>query len=184
MKSSSINLIPGIRYFPSVTVCNLNQARKSFFEEIGIYNNDTLIRRILSQYLVADDNHGSQSMKLPKHILDKLEKVSPSNKSLEWAMNQKCQDMFVFSKWNGSMSDGAYDIDYEFGTDYGICCWFSPQLNLSEIIENFLLKMHALNKTIDENFRMEQMDIDGQWFSNISKGATAGKHNGFARTNI
>ena len=31
-------------FFPSVTVCNLNQARKSFFEEIGIYDNHTLIR--------------------------------------------------------------------------------------------------------------------------------------------
>ena len=166
-------------YFPSVTVCNLNQARRSFFEEIGIYNNDTLIRQILSEYLGVDHNLGSRAIKLPKHILDKLDKVAPSNKSLEWAMHQKCQDMFVFSKWNGSMSEGAYDIDYDFGTDYGICCWFSPQLNLSEIRENFLLKMHASNKTIDKNFRMGQMDIDGHWFANISKGATTGKHNGF-----
>ena len=168
-------------YFPSVTVCNLNQARKSFFEEIGIHNNETLKRQILSKYLGDDNdsNHRSQSMELPKNILDKLDQLAPLNKSLNWAMHQKCQDMFVFSKWNGSMSEGAYDIDYDFGTDYGICCWFSPQLNLTEIRENFLLNMNGLNKTIDENFRMGQMDINGEWFANISKGATTGKHNGF-----
>ena len=74
---------------------------------------------------------------------------------------------------------GAYDIDYDFGTDYGICCWFSPQLNLSQIREQFLKDHAALNKTIDENYRMGQMDIDGHWFANIPKGATTGKHNGF-----
>ena len=74
---------------------------------------------------------------------------------------------------------GAYDIDYDFGTDYGICCWFSPQLNLSQIRQDFLQNQKALNKTVEENFRMGQMDIDGHWFANIPKGATTGKHNGF-----
>ena len=164
-------------FFPSITVCNLNQARRSFFEEIGIYNNDTLMRQILSEYLGVDP--GSHSIKLPQEVLHKLSKVAPANKSMEWAMHQKCKDMFVFSKWNGSMSEGAYDIDYDFGTDYGICCWFSPQLNLSQIRESFFSKRRASNKTVDKNFRMGQMDIDGQWFENITKGATTGKHNGF-----
>ena len=38
-------------YFPSVTVCNINQARKSFFDELGISENATMIRQIHSQYL-------------------------------------------------------------------------------------------------------------------------------------
>ena len=94
-------------FFPSITVCNLNQARRSFFEEIGIYNNDTLIRQILSEYLGVDvDHRPGRSKRLPQNILDKLAKVAPANKSLDWAMHQKCRDMFVFSKWNGSMSEG------------------------------------------------------------------------------
>ena len=164
-------------YFPSITVCNLNQARRSFFEEIGIHNNDSLERQILSEYLGVD--YRGPSYKLPKDILDRLEKVAPANKSLDWAMHQKCKDMFVMSKWNGSMSPGAYDIDYDFGTDYGICCWFSPQLNLSRIREDFIETLHDDNKTIEEHGRMGQMDINGAWFANISKGATTGKHNGF-----
>ena len=84
--------------------------------------------------------------------------------------------MFVFSKWNGSVSEGAYDMDYDFGTDYGICCWFSPQLNLSEIRKQFI---HTSTQTFPENWRMGQMDIDGKWFANIKKGAETGKNNGF-----
>ena len=87
--------------------------------------------------------------------------------------------MFVYSKWNGSMTEGAYDIDYDFGTDYGICCWFTPQLNLSEIREDFLQSYRASNKTFPENWRMGQMDIDGKWFVNVKKGGSTGKHNGF-----
>ena len=116
---------------------------------------------------------------IPKNVIKKLNKVSPANKSLDWAMHQKCQDMFVYSKWNGSLSEGSYDIDYDFGTDYGICCWFSPQLNLSRIREDFLSKRRDTNQTLPENWRMGQMDIDGGWFQNIKKGATTGKHNGF-----
>ena len=166
-------------FFPSITVCNLNQARRSFFEEVGIYNNDTLIRQILSEYLGVDIDQKTPKTRLPRKILEKLENISPSNKSLDWAMHQKCKDSFVFSKWNGSMSEGAYDIDYDFGTDYGICCWFSPQLNLSKIREEFISNLNASNKTIEEHGRMGQMDIDGHWFADIPKGATTGKHNGF-----
>ena len=36
-----------------------------------------------------------------------------------------------------------------------------------------------MNNSIDESYRMGQMDIDGHWFANIPKGATTGKHNGF-----
>ena len=164
-------------YFPSITVCNLNQARRSFFEEIGIHDNDTLIRQILSKYLGVDNV--DHSVELPKDILNKLDEVAPSNKSLDWAMHQKCQDMFVFSKWNGSWSEGAYDIDYDFGTDYGICCWFSPQLNLSLIRDEFIQDHINSNQTFPKDWRMGQMDIDGRWFADIQKGATTGKHNGF-----
>ena len=115
--------------------------------------------------------------KIPRYVLNKLKQFS--NKSLDWAMHQKCKDMFVFSKWNGSMSEGSYDIDYDFGTDFGICCWFSPQLNLTEIREQFIINHLDSNPPLPEHWRMGQLDIDGSWFQNIEKGADTGKNTGF-----
>ena len=37
-------------FFPSVVVCNLNQIRKSFFEELGIYENETITSQIYNHY--------------------------------------------------------------------------------------------------------------------------------------
>ena len=45
---------------------------------------------------------------------------------------QNCEDMFVLSKWNQSKTY-SFEIKRDFGTDYGICCWYTPQLNFTEI---------------------------------------------------
>ena len=182
-------------YFPSVTVCNINQARKSFFEELGISENATIIRKIHSQYLGDENNVNA---KLPFDLMKKLSATLKTNddenrgsgydqkKSMYWAMHQNCGDMFILSKWNGTVYNSSLDVDYDFGTDYGICCWFTPQLNLTEIIEEFKNNEKEKDKkdtsdSSDPNTspRMGQMDIQGHWFRNIKKGATSGKHNGY-----
>ena len=38
-------------YFPSVVVCNINQIRKSFFAELGFYENDTLVRIMYEDFI-------------------------------------------------------------------------------------------------------------------------------------
>lgn len=54
-------------YFPSVTVCNINQARKSLLRQFGVDGNDTLLLAVLQQaYFGAEDD-------LPA---DKLEAVA------------------------------------------------------------------------------------------------------------
>ena len=37
--------------------------------------------------------------------------------------------MFIYSKWNGSTTYSHGENKRDFGTDYGICCWYTPQLN-------------------------------------------------------
>merc|ERR1712051_1139928 len=37
-------------YFPAVTVCNINQDRKSFFNDINIHNNVTLVDLLYQQF--------------------------------------------------------------------------------------------------------------------------------------
>ena len=49
-------------FFPSVVVCNINQVRKSFFEELGIYDNETFIRQIYFDYI-----EGKKDSKKSKH---------------------------------------------------------------------------------------------------------------------
>ena len=52
--------------------------------------------------------------------------------SITWFTHQDCKDMFLLSKWNQSKTY-EYAIVRDFGTDYGICCWYTPQLNYTEI---------------------------------------------------
>ena len=40
-----------------------------------------------------------------------------------------------FFQWNATTSYN-FEIPREFGTDYGICCWYTPQLNFTEILEH------------------------------------------------
>ena len=169
-------------YFPSVTVCNINQARKSFFNELGISENATMIRKIHSQYL--GDEKVDEHATLPSDLLRRLNSTMTGyhyerQKSMYWAMHQKCGDMFILSKWNGTVHNSSQEVDYDFGTDYGICCWFTPQLNLTEIIGEFKKERNKPDMSANSNSRMGQMDIQGHWFANIKKGANSGKHNGY-----
>ena len=50
-------------FFPSVVVCNINQVRKSFFEELGIYDNETFIRQIYFDFIEGKSRY------LPSNIL-------------------------------------------------------------------------------------------------------------------
>ena len=48
------------------------------------------------------------------------------------------------------------EIERDFGTDFGTCCWYTPQINLTEV------KEHQ-----NEN-NLEEPDW-GHWFSNLKK---------------
>ena len=63
--------------------------------------------------------------------------------------------MFLLSKWNQTKTY-EYAIERDFGTDYGICCWYTPQLNFSEIL------LHT-----EEN-HLHEPDW-GHWFMNVPK---------------
>ena len=63
--------------------------------------------------------------------------------------------MFLLSKWNQTKTYD-YAIERDFGTDYGICCWYTPQLNFTEI------DIHT-----HEN-HLHEPDW-GHWFMNVPK---------------
>ena len=75
--------------------------------------------------------------------------------SITWFTHQDCKDMFLLSKWNQTKTY-EYAIERDFGTDYGICCWYTPQLNFSEIEAH--TKEHELHEP-----------DWGHWFMNVPK---------------
>ena len=68
--------------------------------------------------------------------------TDPMKSSLSWLAHQSCDDMFLMSKWNQSKYFD-YAIERDYGTDYGICCWYTPQLNYTEIAEDMIRKKIA-----------------------------------------
>ena len=48
-------------FFPSVLVCNINQIRKSFFDELGFYDNDTLVRIVYEDFIKGTMDRESAS---------------------------------------------------------------------------------------------------------------------------
>ena len=104
-------------FFPSVVVCNINQVRKSFFEELGIYDNETFIRQIYYDYIEGkskakhhtdsgggDYDEGQAEKKIAVHekilreYLERMNKTTEGEASINWITHQKCQDMHVLSK--------------------------------------------------------------------------------------
>ena len=69
--------------------------------------------------------------------------------------NLDYKKLLEISKWNGTTTYN-YIIEREFGTDYGTCCWYTPQLNLTEVVKH------------QKHNNMEEPDW-GYWFSNIKK---------------
>ncbi|TRY74967.1 hypothetical protein TCAL_04960, partial [Tigriopus californicus] len=129
-------------FFPSVVVCNINQVRDSYFEE-----------------LLANQKAMVQQSQAHNENLTLVEDVDVSG------THQLCKDMFIYSKWNGSTTF-SFESERDFGTDYGICCWYTPQFNFTEIVR------------VSHEQGLEEPNW-GHWFTNIEKGAKTGKDNGY-----
>ena len=89
------------------------------------------------------------------YFLTRHNEALETKMSITWFTHQECKDMFVLSKWNQTKT---YDfaIERDFGTDYGICCWYTPQINFTEI------DIHTKENNLHE-------PDWGQWFMNVPK---------------
>ena len=74
---------------------------------------------------------------------------------MTWFTHQECEDMFILSKWNQSTTY-EFAIKRDFGTDYGICCWYTPQINFTAV------EQHRKENQLDE-------PDWGFWFLNVAK---------------
>ena len=70
-------------------------------------------------------------------------------------VHQACSDMFLLSEWNKTKTFNI-PLERDFGTDYGMCCWYTPQINITEV--NMNTKEQGLSEP-----------DWGLWFANIRK---------------
>ena len=63
--------------------------------------------------------------------------------------------MFLMSKWNQTKIYN-YPIERDYGTDYGMCCWYTPQINLTEVKQSM-------------NDELQDEPDWSYWFQNVPK---------------
>ena len=83
-------------FFPSVVVCNINQIRKSFFAELGFYENDTLVRIMYEDFIkgtMDSDWEASEVTNDPKR--DAFYDVSWCHHHILGVPFEKCQHNMV-----------------------------------------------------------------------------------------
>ena len=74
---------------------------------------------------------------------------------LELGNYPDAHDRHCLFQWNGTTTY-SFESQRDFGTDYGICCWYTPQFNFSEILE--------------QSREMGLLEPDwGYWFTSIKK---------------
>ena len=150
-------------FFPSVVVCNINQVRKSFFEELGIYDNETFIRQIYYDYIEGKSKNkkqqqkedlgpGQSEQKIAVHekilteYLARMNKTTEGEQSINWVTHQKCKDMFIL----GKVRTMNYDIISYFSYFQSKCNHLEANKNRNNsLVSNYYnkLKFPALFST-------------------------------------
>ena len=122
-------------YFPSIVVCNINQVRQSYFAELGITDNEEFIDQIYNTFIDGILENQSSYNNTPEEqiILQNLTKKFKPNESstLSWDMSQKCEDMLLGAQWKGSKWHES-NLEWGMETDFGMCCYYTPQLNSTQ----------------------------------------------------
>merc|ERR1719278_806272 len=138
-------------YFPSVTVCNLNQIRMSQAYRMGfqdIARSSAVSRLFIQKYFLAatgEDQDDKLNQRAATEINWEAElakiKGSLSSNGIKWndtsqpfitvdGTAQDCSDLMIHTKWN-RVDRYSYSSHVTF-TDFGYCCRIYPKLELEE----------------------------------------------------
>lgn len=130
--------------FPAITVCNVNQFEASFMEDVGIYNNISLMRAVFSEYINGPGNGDESTAKnntLLRELLSQIDWIGERdleyNSSFSEYSHQPCENMVMAVGFMGEKATwqdlgqglvGALTV----GTDFGFCCEIIPQVALTD----------------------------------------------------
>ena len=133
-------------YWPSITVCNLNQAEASYWKSIGAYENVTIKNEILEKKY-GSKYHDHINYKGYLGVGDFTETT-----------RQRCKNLFIEMSFRGkymAWSDLPYYKRNESGenkigpayypTDFGACCLFVPHLDFESFSVPFEQLYHELS---------------------------------------
>ena len=152
-------------YFPGLTICNVNQVRRSYFEELGIYGNETAINHIHSYYMGDHVSMDQANKNATREILIGLDEGSKENGDLKRNAHQNCKHMFISDRWMGEKQyTNRHGVSYE--TDWGVCCIYHPKLNKQTLV-------------LQDNEKIINGDDWKNWKENISKVVMAGRKKGY-----
>jgi len=129
-------------YFPSVTVCNLNQFRMSQVNRMsdnGKIKTETA-RQFMDTYILADTNKTWANSAAWDSDFAKI-KENLAKAGINWddtkepfitvnGTTQDCKDLMLLTKWN-DVDQYNYDSHVTY-TDFGMCCRIFPKLELEE----------------------------------------------------
>ena len=143
-------------YFPTVTICNVNQVSQAFLASIDIDSKDVnLTKMLLSQFIDGDPKEFEkfagtgksnpmfeENLKSLQPTMDLVKKTynwsgqetsGPSNggfqsTSFATLAVQSCDNLILHAEWKLGVSHSFYS-SHVGTTDYGICCTIVPYLD-------------------------------------------------------
>ncbi|KAK7604719.1 hypothetical protein V9T40_005905 [Parthenolecanium corni] len=115
-KSTSLTEIP----FPAITICNMNNARKSVAEAINL-NGSTIEKILLKDFCEEDTILGNI-------IEDNASSSWPVVQKFMLKVSQPCHKMILSCTWHGEHQN-CYEIFNAALTDEGMCCTFNRVKN-------------------------------------------------------
>ena len=133
--------------FPAITLCNVNPVSLAFLRTLNITTLEQK-KAFIKQFVrgspmkwrdVSEDDDfnfssASSSLTSPKELMTKLYGWQPNNGKdnvpIARLASQNCSDMIIYGDYKAKSSFVYFYDSYLTATDYGICCWMHPKLDL------------------------------------------------------
>ena len=121
-------------YFPSITVCNINQVEASFLKKIGIHGNLSQTNAIFDQYITGKEGGITKEQEDILETIPWLKEVDLLQEPITSFTWQDCSNMFLHISYQENEIfwrdfEGEYG-PWFYGTDYGSCCFFNGVVNM------------------------------------------------------
>ena len=85
-------------YFPGVTVCNVNLVRRSYFEELGVYENETAVNHINAHYMGEQIEKNDSYHQTTLEILEGLDEGVKEGGYLKRTAHHACAEKAIICR--------------------------------------------------------------------------------------